>query len=40
MGFFDAAQHHGLLNVVIFERAYQLAELADLDPLDTIDVAL
>src|SRR5512146_622679 len=39
MGLLDAAQHDGLMHVVFLEGLDQFVELADLDPMDAIDMA-
>ena len=40
VGLFDSAQHDRLMHPVVLERLNQLIELADLDPVDAIDMLL
>jgi hypothetical protein len=38
VGFLDAAEHDGMMHPVFFKGMNELIELADLDPVDAIDM--
>src|SRR5690242_17149718 len=38
MRFLNAAQHDGLMHVIVLESSDKLIELADLNPVDAVDV--